>query len=319
MLALVEITPWHWGGFILCVLLFLAWDLGILHRQPGTVPLKSALGWTALWIALALLFAAALAPMRGKREALEFFTAYFIELSLSMDNMFVIALIFTYFQVPAEYQYRVLFWGILGALLMRGIMIVLGIALISRFSWLLYVLGGFLVLTGIKMLSSRGTDADPGKSIIVRVARKLLPLSPAFDGQKFLTRLNNRRVLTPLFLVLLAVETSDLFFAIDSIPAVFGVTRRPFIVFTANVFAILGLRSMYFLLAGALGLFRYLKTGLSVVLIFIGVKMLLDPHQGPPAWYQIDIPTFAALAIVVLIIGLSIVASLIFARKHPTS
>lgn len=316
MPAPVEITPWHWGGFILCVLLFLAWDLGILHRAPGIVPLKSALGWTVLWISLALLFAAALVPMRGKGEALEFFTGYFIELSLSMDNMFVIALIFTYFQVPAEYQHRVLFWGVVGALLMRGLMIVLGVALITRFDWLLYVMGAFLVLTGIRMFVARESGGDPGKSFIVRAARKLLPLSPALDGQRFLTRVNNRRVLTPLFLVLLAVETSDLIFAMDSIPAVFGVTRKPFIVFTSNVFAILGLRSMYFVLSGALGLFRYLKAGLSVVLVFIGVKMLIDPHDRTPAWYQCDIPTGIALAIVILIIGISIMASLISTSKN---
>lgn len=316
MQALVEITPWHWVGFIACVLLFLAWDLGILHRKSRVVSIKQALGWTAFWIALALLFGAALVPMRGKREALEFFTGYFIELSLSMDNMFVIALVFTYFQVPAEYQYRVLFWGILGALLMRGLMIWLGVELITKFVWLLYVLGAFLVLTGVRMLLSKDDGPEPEKSFVVRAARKVFPISPEFDGQNFTTRLNGRLMLTPLFLVLLTVETSDLIFAVDSIPAIFGVTRKPFIVFTSNVFAILGLRSMYFMLAGALGLFRYLKAGLSVVLIFIGLKMLMDPHDKPPAWFQMEIPTAVALALVVVIIGISILASIIAARRE---
>lgn len=319
MQALVEITPWHWGGFILCVLLFLALDLGILHRKAKTVKFKEALGWTLLWILLALLFAAALVPLRGKREALEFFTGYFIELSMSMDNMFVIALIFTYFRVPAEHQYRVLFWGILGALLMRGVMIWLGVELITRFDWLLYVLGAFLVLTGGKMLFSKGIGVNPEKSVVVRVARKLFPISTDFDGQNFTTQQNGRRMLTPLFLVLLVVETSDLLFAVDSIPAVFGVTRKPFIVFTSNVFAILGLRSIYFLLVGALGLFRYLKVGLSLVLVFIGLKMLLDPHEKPPAWFQIEVPTAAALALVILIIFISIMASIIATRREKTA
>ena len=299
------------------MLLFLAWDLGIWHRKAQTVKLKEALVWTVLWITLALLFAAALVPLRGKREALEFFTGYFIELSLSMDNIFVIALVFTYFRVPVEYQYRVLFWGILGALLMRGTMIWLGVQLITRFDWLLYVFGAFLLLTGFRMLFSKeGMGVDPEKSIVVRAARKLFPISPSFDGQNFTTRLDGRRMLTPLFLVLLVVETSDLIFAVDSIPAVFGVTRKPFIVFTSNVFAILGLRSMYFLLAGALGLFRYLKIGLSVVLILIGVKMLLDPHEKPPAWFQMEVPTVAALALVILIIVASILASIFATRRE---
>lgn len=316
MLATVEITPWHWGGFIVFILLALAWDLGFCHRGAKVVSVKSALCWTAFWIALALLFAAALIPMRGKAESLQFFTGYLVELTLSMDNMFVIALVFTYFRVPAQYQYRVLFWGVLGALIMRGLMIGLGAALIARFEWLLYAFGAFLILTGFKMLLSRDNGIDPDKSFIVRAARRVLPMATEYDGQKFVTVLNGRRVLTPLFLVLLAVEASDLVFATDSIPAVFGVTRKPFIVFTSNVFAILGLRSMYFLLAGALTLFRYFKTGISVVLIFIGAKMVMDPHDHPPAWYQFDIPDGIALAVVVCIIGLSIAASLVSARKQ---
>lgn len=316
MQALVEITPWHWVGFIGFVLIFLSLDLGVFHRRAHVVKFPEALAWTVAWLALSALFAAALVIWRGRREALEFFTGYFIEVSLSMDNVFVIALIFAYFRVPAEFQHRVLFWGILGALVMRGLMIWLGIELINRFDWLLYIFGVFLVLTGFKMLLSRSAGVRPEKNLVVRVARKLFPISSGFDGQKFTTRLNGRQILTPLFLVLLMVETTDLIFAFDSIPAIFGVTRKSFIVFTSNVFAILGLRSLYFVLAGAIGLFRYLKAGLSVVLVFIGVKMLVDPHENPPQWFQADISTTTSLLVVVIIIAVSILASLIAARRE---
>ena len=314
MLALVEITPWYWVGFILCIIVFLALDLGLFHREAHEVKYQEALGWTLCWFVLAVLFAGGLALLRGKREAVEFFTGYFIEVSLSMDNVFIIALIFSYFRVPAAFQHRVLFWGILGALVMRGLMIWLGVQLISRFDWILYVFGAFIVLTGIKMLWSKEIGVEPEKSPVVRVARKLFPIAPDFDGQNFFTRMNGRRVLTPLFLVLLIVETTDLLFAVDSIPAIFGVTRKSFIVFTSNVFAILGLRSMYFVLAGVIEFFRYLKVGLSVILIFIGGKMLVDPHDLPPRWFQIDIPNLLALLVVMVIIGISILASIVVAR-----
>jgi tellurite resistance protein TerC len=325
MLALVEITPWHWVGFILCILVFLALDLGVFHREAHVVKFKEAMAWTALWVMLALLFAAVLVPLRGKNEALAFFTGYFIELSLSMDNVFVIALIFTYFRVPVQYQHRVLFWGILGALLMRGVMIWLGVELITRFDWLLYIFGGFLILTGIKMLFSKDDEVHPEKNIIVRAAKRLFPISSEFDGQRFVTQSVvqtggqsvTRKMLTPLFLVLVMVETTDLIFAVDSIPAIFGVTRKPFLVFTSNVFAILGLRSLYFVLAGAIGLFRYLKVGLSVVLVFIGLKMLIDPHERqPPRWFQYDIPDSSSLAVVVSIIAAAILASIIVSRRE---
>jgi tellurite resistance protein TerC len=315
MLALVEITPWHWVGFIVFVLIFLALDLRLFHRTAHVVSFKEAMGWTVLWVALAFGFAAALVPLRGKHEALQFFTGYFIELSLSMDNVFVIALVFGYFRVPAEYQHRVLFWGVLGALLMRGSMIWMGVELINRFDWLLYLFGAFLIFTGVKMLFSKGEGADPEKGIVVRLARKLLPISREFDGQNFVIKLDGRKMFTPLFLVLLVVETTDLIFAVDSIPAIFGVTRKSFIVFTSNVFAILGLRSLYFVLAGAIGLFRYLKIGLSVVLVFIGVKMLIDPHENPtPRWFQYDIPDMSALLAVVIIIALSVLASMVVTK-----
>jgi tellurite resistance protein TerC len=315
MLAPVEITIWHWIGFIACVLIFLALDLGLFHRRAHVVRVKEALLWTVVWFSLAIVFALALRPLRSEKESLEFLTGYLIELSLSMDNVFVIAIIFTYFQVPAENQHRVLFWGILGALVMRGIMIGAGVALIDWLDWILYVFGAFIVFTGIKMLFVR-TEVSPEKNPVIRLARKVFPVTPHFDGQNFRTQWNGRMALTPLALVLLMVETTDLLFAVDSIPAIFAVTRNPFIVFTSNVFAILGLRSLYFVLAGALGYFRYLKYGLALVLVFIGVKMLIDPHDKPPHWFQTDIPISVSLIVVAGIILISIALSVAAAWRE---
>ena len=316
MLAWIEITPWHWAGFVLCVIFFLALDLGVFHRRAHVVKFKEALTWTAVWVTLSLLFAAGLVPLRGRQEAVEFVTGYLIELSLSMDNVFVIALIFTYFRVPSQYQHRVLFWGILGALVMRGVMIAAGAALIERFTWMLYVFGAFLIFTGIKMMFVGNEEVHPEKNPVVRLARKLFPVSDEIHNQKFTTRLNGRLALTPLALVLLMVETTDLIFALDSIPAIFGVTTKRFIVFTSNVFAILGLRSLYFVLAGMIDYFRYLKIGLSVVLVFIGVKMLLDPHGQPPKWLQVEIPTGVSLLVVGVIILTSILLSVTAAQRE---
>jgi tellurite resistance protein TerC len=316
MFAVIEITPWHWAGFILCVMVFLALDLGVFHRRAHVVKFREALAWTALWVALSFLFAGALVPLRGKQEAIEFVTGYIIELSLSMDNVFVIALIFAYFRVPSQYQHRVLFWGILGALVMRGVMIALGAALIQRYEWVLYVFGVFLVFTGIKMLFTSDDGVHPEKNPVVRTARKFFPVSPDFDGHKFTTLAKGGRALTPLAIVLLMVETTDLIFALDSIPAIFSVTKRSFIVFTSNVFAILGLRSLYFVLAGMIDYFRYLKVGLSIVLAFIGVKMLLDPHDEPPKWFQVEISNALSLAVVGGIILGSILVSLLAARRE---
>ena len=240
-------------------------------------------------------------------------------MSLSVDNVFVIVLIFASFRVPAEFQHRVLTWGIVGALLMRGVMIWLGVALINRFDWLLYLFGAFLLFTGVRLLMHRNLGGDPTRGFVARLVRGIFPIALDFDGQKFFTRVNGRRMLTPLLLVLLIVETADLIFAVDSIPAVFGVTRRPFIVFTSNIFAILGLRSLYFALAGAIGLFRYLKIGISAVLVFIGIKMLIDPHDSPPRWFQHDIPDGLALVAVLGIITASILASIIAARCESTT
>jgi len=315
LLGLVEITPWHWAGFILCVLIFLALDLGIFHRGSHVIKFKEALAWSALWFSLAMLFAGALAHWRKPDEAEQFTAGYLIELSLSLDNILVIALIFSAFRVPAEFQHRLLFWGILGALMMRGAMIAVGVALIHEFDFILYIFGAFLVCAGIKMFFSK-KQIQPEKNLALRLARKLFPVAQTFDGPKFFTRLDGRLALTTLALVLLLVETTDLIFVVDSVPAVFSVTQKAFIVFTSNVFAVLGLRSMYFLLAGALGSFRYLKTGLSVVLAFIGTKMLLDPHSHEPKWFQIGISTGISLLVVAAILLISIALSVTAAQRE---
>ena len=316
MLALIQITVWHWVGFIACVLVFLALDLGVFHRHAHKVTFREALLWTTVWFSLAMLFAVGLKPLRGEKEAIQFLTGYLIELSLSMDNVFVIALIFAYFRIPSMYQHRVLFWGILGALIMRGAMIGAGVALIAWLDWVLYIFGAFLVFSGIKMTFVE-TEVDPEKNRVVQLARKLYPVTPHLDGQRFVTLWQGKKALTPLALVLLMVETTDLIFAVDSIPAIFAVTTKPFIVFTSNVFAILGLRSLYFVLAGAIGYFRYLKAGLSLVLVFIGFKMLLDPHDRvEPLWFQIDIPASVSLLAVAGIILISIVFSVVAGRRE---
>ncbi len=305
----VEITLWHWLAFVGTVLVLLALDLGVFHRAARVVNFREALGWTAGWFTLAMGFAGLLHLHRPRGEAIEFVTGYIIELSLSMDNVFVIALIFAYFRVPQEQQHRVLFWGILGALLMRGAMIGLGAALIKEFHWTLYVMGGFLVFTGVKMLFVDDDGVHPERNIVIRLAKKFFPVTHEFDGQKFTAKLDGRTALTPLALVLVMVETTDLIFAVDSIPAIFAVTQNTFIVFTSNVFAILGLRSLYFVLAGAIGYFRYLKIGLSLVLVFIGVKMLL-------VIWEIKIHSGVSLIVVAAIILLSMGVSIWAARRE---
>jgi len=345
MLAEIEITPVHWVGFVVVVLLFLSLDLGVFHRRAHVVKFTEAVVWTIVWFSLAMLFAFVFVnPNLGDRKAVLFVTGYITELSLSMDNVFVIALIFTYFRIPTEYQHRVLFWGILGALIMRGLMILAGVSLINRFQWILYGFGVFLLYTGIKMIFAEEEGVHPEKNPVIRLARRIYPVTATFDGPRFFTRLSDspqsqgggapesgsirkagRLALTPLAIVLLMVETTDLLFAVDSIPAILGLTTDPFIVFTSNVFAILGLRSLYFVLLGAIRYFRYLKIGLSVVLVFIGVKMLLDPHlnEADPSavkrfWFQIQIEPGISLAIVLSIILTSVVFSVIVARRYPS-
>ena len=312
MLAQIEISGWDWAIFVAAILIFLALDLGVFHRKAHVVGFREAFAWTAIWFVVAICFGLFIAPEFvehwGKEEKAQFVTGYIIELSLSMDNVFVIALIFAYFGLGLQFQHRVLFWGILGALLMRGLMIWLGSELISRFNWLLYVMGGFLVFTGIKMLATEDDEkVEPEKNWAIRLARKFFPISPTFQGSHFVIVHEGRKMLTPLALVLLMVETTDVIFAVDSIPAIFAITADPFIVFTSNVFAILGLRSLYFVLAGAIDYFRFLKVGLSLVLVFIGAKMLI--HH----WVPIR-PT-VSLIVVAGIIAVSILISMIVGKK----
>ncbi|HEX9047334.1 MAG TPA: TerC family protein [Verrucomicrobiae bacterium] len=311
---MTEITPWHWIGFVVFVVVCVTIDMGAFSRRARIISFREALVWSSIWCALAMLFAALVNYWRGAEEATEFVTGYLIELSLSLDNILVIALIFTAFKVPLEYQRRVLVFGILGALVMRGVMIGVGAELVQHFKWVLYIFGVFLLFTGVKMFFSKQEAIEPEKNPVIRLARKVFPISSTLEGQKFTTRLNGRKALTPLALVLLLVETTDLIFAVDSVPAVFAVTQKAFIVFTSNVFAILGLRSLYFLLAGAIAMFKYLKAGLSVVLIFVGAKMLLDPHDHPAQWFQAKIPTGVSLLVVAMILTVAIGLSMISAR-----
>jgi tellurite resistance protein TerC len=299
---------WLWVGFNVFVLAMLALDLGVFHRKAHVVSFRESITWTVVWVALALLFNVGVWHFFGSQKALEFFTGYLIEKSLSVDNVFVFALLFSYFAVPPVYQHKVLFWGILGALVMRAIMIALGAALIAKFTWIIYVFGAFLILTGIKMVVKREEEIHPERNPVVRWFKKLMPVTADYREDRFFVKEGGRRWATPLFVVLLLVEFSDLIFAVDSIPAIFAVTTDPFIVYTSNVFAILGLRSLYFALAGVMDKFHYLKIGLGVVLSFVGVKMLL----AHTAW---KIPTLLSLGVVVVILAASIVWSLLRPKK----
>ncbi len=293
-----------WGGFGTFVLIMLALDLGVFHRQARVVDVKEALRWSAMWIALAILFNIGVYLWYGTDAALAFLTGYVLEESLSVDNLFVFLMILSYFSVPLVYQHKVLFWGILGALLMRGLMIAVGTALIQMFHWVLYLFGGFLVLTGMKMALQRHGDVHPEQNPVVRLFTRFMPVTAAYHAERFFVRLDGRWFATPLFIVLLMVEVTDVVFALDSIPAVLAVTTDPFIVYTSNVFAILGLRSLFFALSGLMGLFHYLRYGLAVVLVFIGTKMLLAE-----VWH---IPVHMALAVVAGVLLLSMLASLIY-------
>ena len=298
---------WLWAGFNLFVLAMLAIDLGVFHRQAHAVSLREASIWSAVWIALALVFNLGVWKFLGPQPGVEFLTGYLIEKSLSVDNIFVIALLFAYFKVPDQYQHRVLFWGILGALVMRAAFILAGAALLERFHWIIYLFGAFLVLTGIKMAFAPEQGLEPEKNPVVRLVRRLMPVTSDFRGPSFFVREGGRLAATPLFLVLVMVEFTDLVFAVDSIPAIFAVTRDPFLVYTSNVFAILGLRSLYFLLAGVMHKFEYLKLGLAAILVFVGAKMALVD------W--VKIPSGISLGVIAAILGLAIAASLLKARR----
>jgi TerC family integral membrane protein len=290
-----------WILFNLFVLSMLVLDLGVFHRRAHTVKFREALAWSGAWIALAAIFAVVIFFWHGRTPALEFVTGYVIELSLSVDNLFVFLLIFRFFQVPAIHQHKVLFWGILGALIMRAIFIAAGVSLIQRFHWIIYAFGAFLVYSGIKLFFQEEAEIHPEKNPVLRLFRRWVPVTKDYVGNKFFVR-SAGLYATPLFVVLLVVETTDLLFAVDSIPAILAITRDAFIVYTSNVFAILGLRSMYFALAGMMEMFRYLHYGLSLVLISVGAKMLLS--------HYFEIPTPVALAAVAGVLAISVIASM---------
>ncbi len=338
---------WMWIGFIAFILAMLALDLGVLNRKARVIRTKDALIWSAFCAGLAMAFSVLvyfmyeqhwfgigteefqragsalltlqragaalhehgdpLLPHNGHEAAVMFFTGWVIEQSLSLDNIFIIAVILAYFGVPGQYQHRVLFWGIMGALVMRGIMIALGAALIHRFNWVIYVFGGLLLLTAVKMLLTRESSVEPERNPLVRLARRIFPVTTYFEGEKFFTHIDGRRAITPLFLVLLVIESTDVLFAVDSIPAVFAITKDPFLVFTSNVFAILNLRSLYFALAGIMDKFRYLKMSLVFVLGFVGIKMILSHH--------FDIPTLFSLGMIGGMLLIGVVASMAADRR----
>src|ERR1044072_4584597 len=313
---------WFYAGFTVFVLFMLALDLGIFNRKAHAVSFKEAAVWSAVWVTLALVFnflfyqfaLAKFGAETAKTVALEFLTGYVIEYSLSIANIFVFVLVFSYFAIPAKYKHRVLFYGILGALVFRAVFIALGSALM-QIHWVIYLFGGFLVITGIKMIFTEEKEIEPEKNLLVRIFTKFMPVSHDMDGKNFFVRLNGVLHATPLFIALLFLEVTDIIFAVDSVPAIFGTTREPLIVFTSNIFAILGLRSLYFMLAGALDKFHLLKYGLAVVLIFVGLKMvwlnnLFEDHKFPITW---------SLGIILGVIGLSVAASLLFPASHKKS
>jgi len=313
-------TPiWLWIGFNLFVLAMLALDLGVFHRKSHAVSGREALTWSLVWISLSLVFNAVIylywhrmvpeSNYTNSEAALAFLTGYLIEKSLSVDNIFVFILIFSFFGVPAAYQHRVLFWGILGALIMRGTLIAIGAALLHEFHWIIYIFGAFLIFTGIRMAWQHDENVEPDKNPVVKFFRRFMPVTENFQQDHFFVRRAGRLMATPLFLILLVVESTDLVFAVDSIPAIFAVTQDPFIVYTSNVFAILGLRALYFLLANVMNKFQYLKFGLSAVLIFIGAKMVIVDFY--------KIPVTVSLAVVAAILTVSILASLWKAASDP--
>ena len=301
-------STWLWVGFSLFIFTMLSLDLGLFNRKAHTIRYREAWIWSGVWVTLALIFAGVVFHYQGSQRGFEFLTGYLIELSLSVDNLFVFLLIFSYFKVPAQFQHRVLFWGVMGALFMRLTMIFVGATLINRFHWIIYIFGAFLVYTGIKMFRQEKIEIQPEQNLLIRGVTRFLPISRHYDEQKFFTKANGKRTGTLLLLVLMVVEVTDLVFAVDSIPAIFAITTNTFIVYTSNVFAILGLRSMYFLLAGVVEKFRFLRIGLAVVLTFIGIKMLLGA-------VGVHISIMFSLGFVALVLAGSVAASLLIAPK----
>lgn len=304
---MMEHLPWFWIAFALFVLVLLVLDLGVFHRRAHVIELKEALGWSAFWIALAVLFNIGVYFVFGLTPALEFLTGYLLEKSLSMDNVFVFAVIFSYFRVPPLYQHKVLFWGILGALVMRFLFILAGVTLIQKFHWTIYVFGILLIVTGVRMALGKEKEIHLGRNPVILLARRLIPITRDYVDGRFFVRQMGRTLATPLFIVLLVVEMTDLIFAVDSIPAVLAITHDPFIVYTSNVFAILGLRALYFALAGLIRLFDYLHYGLSIILVFVGVKMLLSDVY--------KIPIGLSLGVVAGILAFSVLLSILRLAK----
>lgn len=305
-------SPWWWIGFNALVILLLVVDLGVFHRHAHEVKPKEATIWSVVWISLALLFNLFVYFELGPAAATEFLTGYLIEKSLSVDNLFVFVLIFSYFKVPAQYQHRILFWGIIGALIMRASLILIGAYLLEQFSWIMYLFGAFLIYTGIRMALEKETTVEIEANPLIKLLRRWFPVTNTYHGQKFLIRDAGKIVMTPMMVVLVLIESTDLVFALDSIPAIFAVTKNPFIVYTSNIFAILGLRSLYFLLASVINKFHYLKYGLAIVLTFIGVKMMIAN------FYHLD--TMISLGVVVLVLAGSVIASLLWPQEleeHP--
>lgn len=305
------VNIYFWIGFHILIFVILALDLGVFSRKEHKVPLKEALIWVSAWVFLAILFNVFVYFEFGKTKALEFLTGYVIEYSLSVDNIFVFILIFSYFAVPEKYQHKILFWGILGALVMRGIFIFAGVALINRFHWIILIFGAFLVITGIRMLFQNEAHVDPEKNPVVRFARRFMPVTKELHGSSLFVREGGKLFATPLFLVLLVIESSDLIFAVDSIPAVLAISHDRFIVYTSNIFAILGLRSLYFAVNGIMGYFRYLKTGLAFVLAFVGIKMLAS-------FFHFEIPILLSLGVIVIILVFSILLSVVIKKKEES-
>jgi tellurite resistance protein TerC len=306
----MEFSVMGWVLFHLLVLGILAIDLGLFHKKSHEVSTKESLIWCAVWAGVAGAFGTLIYSKMGSELAMQFAAGYIIELALSVDNLFVFIMLFSYFKIPAQYQHKVLFWGILGAIIMRAGFIFAGIALLSMFHWIIYIFGLFLIVTGIKMLSQGEGESDPEKNYVIRLLQRFIPLTKHFDGEKFFSFENGRKVATPLFVVLCAVEITDLVFALDSIPAVLAISKDPFIVYTSNIFAILGLRSLYFALAGLMGLFHYLKYALSMVLIFVGMKMMISE------FYHVPIPL--SLSIILGLIVTSIIASLMWPKQKTS-
>jgi tellurite resistance protein TerC len=297
-----------WTLFNIFIIAMLVVDLVVLHKEDEKVSIREALIWTGVWIAMALIFGIGVYYYMGSQTALDYYTGYLIEKSLSVDNIFVFLLVFSYFQVPAKYQHKVLFWGIFGALVMRLLFIFTGVALIDRFHWIIYVFGGFLVFTGIKLALEKDKEVHPERNPVLKLVRRILPISKSYHGSKFFIRRMGKLIATPLFIVLIVIETTDLVFALDSIPAILAITRDEFIIYSSNAFAILGLRALFFAVAGIMRLFHYLHYGLALILVFVGVKMLMSEFY--------HIPTTYALAFIAVTLTLSIVASILNPKKE---